>query len=117
MDGAGLPRLWLEFLSGWPDADLDYARARLPLCATYAVDHLSEPTPNALLRPHLYEAYRDGERRSRGVPSLTERRWQILRLIATPYSNAQIARRLFISARTMRKHLENIFDVSTSPTA
>jgi len=64
----------------------------------------------ALLRPHLYEAYRDGERRSRGVPRLTERQWQIMRLVAAGYSNAQIARRMFISEGTVRKHLENIFE-------
>jgi DNA-binding CsgD family transcriptional regulator len=64
----------------------------------------------ALLRPHLYEAYSDGERRSRGVPGLTDRQWQIMRLVAAGYSNAQIARRLFISEGTVRKHLENIFE-------
>ena len=64
----------------------------------------------ALLRPHLYEAYREGERRARGVPSLTGRQWQTLRLVAAGYSNAQIARRLFISEGTVRKHLENIFE-------
>ena len=64
----------------------------------------------ALLRPHLYEAYTDGARRLRGVPELTERQWQIMRLVAGGYSNAQIARRLFISEGTVRKHLENIFE-------
>lgn len=64
----------------------------------------------SLLRPHLYEAYIDGERRSRGVPDLTERQWQLMRLVAAGYSNAQIARRLFISEGTVRKHLENIFE-------
>jgi DNA-binding CsgD family transcriptional regulator len=64
----------------------------------------------ALLRPHLYEAYTDGQRRSRGLPDLTERQWQLMRLVAAGYSNAQIARRLFISEGTVRKHLENIFE-------
>jgi DNA-binding CsgD family transcriptional regulator len=64
----------------------------------------------ALLRPHLYEAYTDGQRRSRGLPDLTVRQWQLMRLVAAGYSNAQIARRLFISEGTVRKHLENIFE-------
>jgi DNA-binding CsgD family transcriptional regulator len=63
----------------------------------------------ALLRPHLQHAYLDAELRRRGVPRLTPRQWQLMRLVASGYSNSQIARRLFISEGTVRKHLENIF--------
>jgi hypothetical protein len=38
----------LEFLTGWLDADLDYARARLPLYGTYTVDHLRADTSRLL---------------------------------------------------------------------
>lgn len=64
----------------------------------------------SLLRPHLYEAYMDQERRSRGIPDLTHRQWELMRLVAAGHSNANIARRLFISEGTVRKHLENIFE-------
>jgi DNA-binding CsgD family transcriptional regulator len=63
----------------------------------------------ALLRPHLEHAYLDAELRRQGSPELTPRQWQLMRLVANGYSNAQIARRLFISEGTVRKHLENIF--------
>ena len=63
-----------------------------------------------LLRPHLYELDLDAERRRRGVPRLTPREWQVLRLVAQGYGNADIARMLFTSIRTVRKHLEHIFD-------
>ena len=33
-----------------------------------------------------------------------------MRLVARGYSNAQIARRLYVSGGTVRKHLENIFE-------
>ena len=64
----------------------------------------------ALLRPHLHDAYMDADRRLRGAPDLTQRQWELMRLVAAGYSNAQIARRLFISEGTVRKHLENVFE-------
>jgi DNA-binding CsgD family transcriptional regulator len=63
----------------------------------------------ALLRPHLYQAYRDAERRRRGIPALTPRQWELLHLVAAGHSNTQIARRLGLSPGTVRKHLENIY--------
>jgi DNA-binding CsgD family transcriptional regulator len=62
-----------------------------------------------LLRPHLYQAYRDAERRRRGIPPLTPRQWDLLNLVAAGHSNSQIARRLGLSPGTVRKHLENIY--------
>jgi DNA-binding NarL/FixJ family response regulator len=62
-----------------------------------------------LLRPHLHEAFLDAERRRRGIPDLTARQWDLLRLVAAGATNAQIARRLGISEGTVRTHMENIF--------
>jgi len=63
----------------------------------------------ALLRPHLHRAYLDAERRQVGAPRLTPRHWELLRLVAEGYTNAQIARRLGISEGTVGTHLENIY--------
>jgi DNA-binding CsgD family transcriptional regulator len=63
-----------------------------------------------LLRPHLYQAYLDAERRRHPVPRLTPRQWELLRLLAVGHTNTQIARRLGISEATVRTHLENIYD-------
>jgi DNA-binding CsgD family transcriptional regulator len=63
-----------------------------------------------LLRPHLYELDLDSERRRQGVPRLTPREWQVLTLVAQGYGNADIARLLFTSTSTVRKHMEHIFD-------
>jgi DNA-binding CsgD family transcriptional regulator len=63
----------------------------------------------ALLRPHLYQAYLDAERRRCGTPPLTPRHWELLRLVAAGHTNAQIARRLEVSEGTVRIHLQNIY--------
>ena len=62
-----------------------------------------------LLRPHLHQAYFDAERRRRGIPQLTRRQWELLRLVAAGHTNAQIARRLGLSEGTVRTHLQNIY--------
>ena len=63
-----------------------------------------------LLGPHLDQAYLDAERRRHPVPRLTARQSDLLRLLAAGQTNAQIARRLGISAGTVRTHLENIYE-------
>jgi DNA-binding CsgD family transcriptional regulator len=63
-----------------------------------------------LLRPHLYEVYLDAQRRLNGVPRLSDRELQVLYLAAQGRRNADIARELFISVSTVRKHMEHIFD-------
>jgi DNA-binding CsgD family transcriptional regulator len=63
----------------------------------------------ALLRPHLHQAYLDAEHRRRPAPKLTPRHWELLRLVAAGHTNAQIARRLDVTEKTVGKHLENIY--------
>jgi DNA-binding CsgD family transcriptional regulator len=63
----------------------------------------------SLLRPHLDELCRDLEHRRLQPPQLTPSQWKVLRLVARGHSNAEIARQLFVSKDTVRKHLENIF--------
>lgn len=62
-----------------------------------------------IFRPHLMELYELQQRRRRDRPDLTARQWEILRVVATGASNAQVARSLGISQGTVRKHLENVF--------
>jgi DNA-binding CsgD family transcriptional regulator len=62
-----------------------------------------------LLRPHLHQAYLDAEDRRRPTPQLTPRHWELLRLVAAGYTNAQIGRRLGVTEKTVGKHLENIY--------
>ncbi|MEV4315317.1 LuxR C-terminal-related transcriptional regulator [Actinocrispum sp. NPDC049592] len=68
-----------------------------------------ERTVLRLLRPHLYEIYLDAQRRL-GIPHLSDRQIQIVQLVARGKTNAEIARELFISVATVRKHMEHIFD-------
>jgi DNA-binding CsgD family transcriptional regulator len=62
-----------------------------------------------LLRPHLYEAYLEAERRRAATPRLTPRQRELLRLVAAGYTNRQVGSRLAVSEGTVRKHLENIY--------
>jgi DNA-binding CsgD family transcriptional regulator len=62
-----------------------------------------------LFRPHLNELHLRVQRLLRGQPELTARQWEILRQVATGATNAEVARNLFVSESTVRKHLENIF--------
>ncbi len=50
---------------------------------------------------------RTGRRRGSGDPErgLTARQWEVARLVATGLTNQQIARELFLSAKTVDKHL------------
>ena len=82
-----------------------------------AADLLPRPGPDfaerdrallALLRPHPNQAFLEAERRRGGLPQLTRRHLELLRLVATGHTNAQISRRLGVSEGTVRKHLENI---------
>lgn len=64
----------------------------------------------ALLRPHLNELHALGRRSRSTEPALTPRQWELLRLVAAGYTNAEVATRLFLTSNTVRKHLENIFE-------
>lgn len=64
----------------------------------------------SLLRPHLTEAYRSLERSRRGAAKLTPRQHHVMRLVAAGYTNVEIANGLFVSALTVRKHLENVYE-------
>ena len=66
----------------------------------------------ALLRPHLIRlrAKATARQRARCAPGLTVREGEILALLAEGKTNPQIARVLYVSPHTVRKHVENIFD-------
>lgn len=61
-----------------------------------------------LLQPHIVEALRAHSRRAAGR-LLTRRQLQLLQMSAVGYDNNAIARQLFISPGTVRKHLENVY--------
>ena len=62
-----------------------------------------------LLRPHLNHLLLLADAARRPVPDLTPRQWQLMRLVASGCTNAQIALELALSEATVRKHLENVF--------
>ena len=66
----------------------------------------------SLLRPHLIRMRKHVEfrRRASDDRGLTPREAEVLGWIAHGKQNAEIARLLFISQHTVRKHIENIFE-------
>ncbi|GAA1265362.1 DNA-binding response regulator [Planotetraspora silvatica] len=48
-------------------------------------------------------------RAARPLPELTDREMEVLRLVADGLNNAEIARRLFLSEKTVRNHVSSIF--------
>ncbi|HEV2240643.1 MAG TPA: helix-turn-helix transcriptional regulator [Streptosporangiaceae bacterium] len=62
-----------------------------------------------LLRPHLYQTWADVQRQRCGTPALTPRQRELLGLVAAGHTNGQIARKLNISAGTVRIHLQNAY--------
>jgi DNA-binding CsgD family transcriptional regulator len=62
-----------------------------------------------LVRPHLARLRARWNRGPR-PPQLTERERDVLELVAQGLTNREVARRLFISPLTVRKHLEHVYE-------
>jgi DNA-binding NarL/FixJ family response regulator len=61
----------------------------------------------ALLRPHLAGVLRRHE--PVRADRLTDRHWELLRLVAAGHTNSQIATALHLSPHTVRTHLEHVY--------
>jgi RNA polymerase sigma factor (sigma-70 family) len=75
----------------WIDKELPSAEAFEEIARAQATPHESEPANEA-------------------VKSLTKRELEILRLVAEGLTNEEIGKRIFISEKTVKTHLTNIFD-------
>jgi DNA-binding NarL/FixJ family response regulator len=56
-----------------------------------------------------FSAAQTGDRAARPFPELTDREVEVLRLVAEGYNNTEIARRLYLSEKTVRNHVSNVF--------
>lgn len=75
----------------WIDKELPSADAFEEIAQAQSVSYESEPANDA-------------------VKSLTKRELEILRLVAEGLTNEEIGKRIFISEKTVKTHLTNIFD-------
>jgi ATP/maltotriose-dependent transcriptional regulator MalT len=62
---------------------------------------------------HTFACARCGavlEQSSRDSVGLTDREWEVLDALASGRSNAEIAKLLWVSPSTVRKHLEHVYE-------
>lgn len=94
----------------WGYLPKDMPLSRLPAVLN-AVMHGEAAVPRALVGTLLAEIWSEGDRQHRLLASgsrpvaLTAREWEVLQLMATGCTTAQIAERLFISKATVRTHI------------
>ncbi|MFI6546397.1 LuxR C-terminal-related transcriptional regulator [Streptomyces prunicolor] len=62
-----------------------------------------------LMRPYLYDIYREAARRRQTPVRLTLRELDVMRAVAKGLSNGAIAGQLVVEPSTVRKHLENVY--------
>jgi DNA-binding NarL/FixJ family response regulator len=132
--GDALPLLRAAF-STWQSAGAPYIAARIRLSIANALQALGDADGAALERDAARAVFEElgagpdltrldaatGDRAASGARfGLTARELEVLRLIATGRTNAAIARELFLSVKTVDRHVSNIFtklDVSTRAAA
>jgi DNA-binding CsgD family transcriptional regulator len=99
VDAPGRGRGWMlsRQSSDFSDDELDVARCLTPVIALSSLRWYSSgaPPPRIVLR---------------GTSALTDRERQVLSLLAEGLTAAAIARRLGVTSRTVRKHLERVYD-------
>lgn len=107
--GFGLDALWTRLDLAAALAQNDRARAQDVLAEVAQVASERGARPVAELAEKRLRALgvRTWRRGARGSV-LTEREWEIARLIAAGASNPEIAQRLFISRKTVERHVSNL---------
>lgn len=93
---ASEPRYLRPFLNEGPSA--------VPL-----LERAAATIPNRDFATRLLASFDTTPRAARTVEGLSERELEVLKLVASGTSNQETARKLFIAASTVKKHLENIY--------
>lgn len=111
-----LRRAWREWLGLGARYDAARARVRVALAMRALGDAHSATAELSVARQAFTELGAEPARReverllATGLPDgLTAREVEVLRLVATGRSNPQIAAELFLSEKTVARHLSNIF--------
>ena len=108
--GFGLDALWTRLDLGVALAESDRARAKEVLggVAYVAAECGAQPVVQLAERQLRTLGVRTWRRGATGGRALTEREREIARLIAEGASNPEIARRLFLSRKTVERHVSNV---------
>jgi DNA-binding NarL/FixJ family response regulator len=107
--GFGLDALWtrLDLGAAFAQSDRAHAKEVLGGVADIATEHGVQPVAELAEKRLRGLGVRTWRRGTAGVV-LTERELEIARLIAAGASNPEIARRLFLSRKTVERHVSNL---------
>ncbi len=95
LDEAAWEAAWAEGRATTPEQAIDYA--------------LSEEEPSITTLPSAHEQPPPSSPLPEHPAGLTSREVEVLGLVATGMTNAQVAQRLFLSPRTVQRHLNSVF--------
>lgn len=95
LDAASWEAAWADGLAMTPEQAIEYALSEEESSATAALSATTgEPSLSSAPEP---------------LGGLTSREVEVLGLVATGMTNAQVAQRLFLSPRTVQRHLNSVF--------
>jgi len=103
-----VPDLSIVVLTGQLDAAYGKALSRIGVDAYLTKDAAPQDLVAAIAAAMRGRTLRSGTTR-RGPPTLSDREREILALVAEGHTNAEIAARLFISAKGVEYHLSTMF--------
>jgi DNA-binding CsgD family transcriptional regulator len=123
-DTAGAAAQLGQACEGWRDLSMPYDEARTHLLLAAVCERRGDADGHRLeisaarrlfkelgAQHHLAQlAERSGRASGSPVGSLSQRELQVLRLLAAGKTNREVAEALFISDKTVARHVSNIFD-------
>ena len=89
-------------------AELERAAHQLDACGAVRYRNQAEQELRRLGRP-VHRRTVPGRAGGDGLDTLTQREAEIARLVVRRHTNAEIARELFVSVKTVETHMRNIF--------
>jgi NarL family two-component system response regulator LiaR len=94
--------------SGYVVKTIDHQRLVEGIRAVARGEMLLSPTAAAGVVQQLARTRREKEQEASALQALTPREREVFRLVAQGYTNAEIAERLVLSAKTVKTHVRNI---------
>lgn len=94
--------------NGYITKDSDCAKLIKVIRDVYSGGTYLQPSLGKILRQYTDEEFIDNSDIEK-IRLLSKREYEVLKLIATGYNNKEIGKKLFISEKTVKNHITNIF--------